>query len=279
MFDIDFFKEVVAAAFLIRQHNESWLGWLLAWLVRGIVFSLLFRSYVGPRALALVSDRVRVRSVSLRSIRGIFIRVGGRRLRAERLGWSYRSTGGDGGNRMLIKLQGPHLELESDSDALKPDHNQSTPSRRRTATSTLTRLAGGILSGCYALIYPLLRPLLRVAFIAGLNFCVRVIPVLTQHIDFEVDDAVCVLPSKQETRLSFKKLQLRLEVVLTELGIVHVDDIEIRSSEVKSRLRSMVAWRARFSRNLQRTWQRVLLRSRGKITLFMRLQDIKGSTI
>jgi hypothetical protein len=115
------------------------------------------------------------------------------------------------------------------------------------------------------------------AVVAFLNFCLRAIPALTQHIDFEIDTALLTLPFAPDAPLTMKQLQLHLEVKLSEYGTASIDDIEVQSSEVKSRLKTMVAWRTRAFKNVQRTWQRILLRTRGEISLSLRLQDIKGA--
>ena len=74
-------------ALLLRPLDDlSLWAMLLVWAVRILTLSLLLRTYIGPAVVSLVSTRLRIRSISLRSIRGVYFKAGHGTWRVERIG-------------------------------------------------------------------------------------------------------------------------------------------------------------------------------------------------
>src|SRR6202040_1574170 len=86
----------------------------IIWALRIVTLLFVLRNYIAPYVLALIAGgirSVRVRSISLRSIRGIYIRRGIQTWRIDRIGISYGSTTGEGSSRFTVKIEGLRVEI------------------------------------------------------------------------------------------------------------------------------------------------------------------------
>src|ERR1700721_760427 len=105
----------VLRLFLLGTPDASAWTTVLLWVARLVTLSLIFRTYIGPFILTQISDHIRVRSISLRSIRGLYFRRGSRIWRVERIGISYSSAAG--GLSVKIMIKGLKLEIGVDDPA------------------------------------------------------------------------------------------------------------------------------------------------------------------
>src|ERR1700732_481146 len=89
----DILLRISETLFVVSLHDCLWATTII-WIVRIITLLIVLRNYVAPYVLARIAGgirSVRVRSISLRSIRGIYIRRGIQTWRVDRIGISYRS--------------------------------------------------------------------------------------------------------------------------------------------------------------------------------------------
>ena len=89
--------------------------------MRIISFSLLLRTYLGPWLLALMSDHIRVRSISLWSIRGLYIRKGNRTWRVERISYVWSSVQG---RRLALKIDGLNVHIAKGEGQIAQIHRR-----------------------------------------------------------------------------------------------------------------------------------------------------------
>ncbi len=109
----------------IPLSDWKWSYWLVM-AVQVTVVSLIFRTWVGPWILRAVLRRVRVRSISPRSVRGIRIRTKRMTIRLDRLGLSYHSPSLETARRVSIQVQGLNIEFhEIKREDVSPDRSQT----------------------------------------------------------------------------------------------------------------------------------------------------------
>ncbi|KAF7352699.1 hypothetical protein MVEN_01235800 [Mycena venus] len=152
---------------LLIRPDDVWWTTFSVWLVRLIAFSLLLRTYIIPWALSRMSRHLRVRSISFRSIRGLYVRAGAHTLRADRISWTWSYV--DGSRRMTVQnVKEAHFTL------------------RDFAPSPMAHRLWMLVSQLYSLIDPLLRPLIRSYFAACLRLLINWVPGISQALALDV---------------------------------------------------------------------------------------------
>lgn len=259
-------------------------GYLSIWVVRAATISLLFRTFLGPFVLRLLSSRLRVRSISLRSIRGIYFRSGSGILRVDRIGLSYHRPSVRGASRFSVKVEG----LRVDITELKSGRGPSSPtkprrSRHPAGLSPLTHRAWTLscllCSRIYRALDPYVRPIVRTAFVSTFRFIIRALPALTQGLDFELNSASITLADVPGVELVLEKATLQTSVELSvpsTTGSVFNGGPRVNASRHR-RFGSVVNWNARLAGSVRRTWDRAWGATEVAATVSLNLQQIKGN--
>lgn len=245
-------------ALLLRPLDDLTL-WsiLLVWVVRVLTLSLLFRTYIGPAVVRLVSSRLRIRSISLRSIRGVYFKAGNGTWRVERIGISYHKPSSSTATRFSIQVQGLSLELDGQFNARSrprrpPMRPRPTPSR---LARRLWKVLYTLLSLCYTTLEPYCRPTVRTFFVTTLRLVIRALPTVTNGLDFELDSASVSLTDIPGVRFSVGYAKLNSSVTLAYLpSVVSVEDAKPRAAH--KRFASVADWNARVRGSVRRTWDR-----------------------
>lgn len=208
------------------KPQDSTSAFVVIWLLRLVTFSLLFRSVVGPTILRLVSRKLRVQSVSLRSIRGIYFRAGKGVLHIDRIGLSYHRPSALDASRFSIRVEGFRLELVK-TEGQRPA--RTPPSRRASHTNhpwlhtyipALLRVGSAlraVLWDVYASLEPYVRPVLRAAVVHMLRLMIRALPILTQVVDLEVDSAIITSPVVAGAELVVRRAKIHTSIAFTQL--------------------------------------------------------------
>ncbi|KAH7921808.1 hypothetical protein BV22DRAFT_1114199 [Leucogyrophana mollusca] len=232
-----------------------WITFVV-WVLSLVTFLLVARAYLGPYILMRFSNHVRVRSISLRSIRGLYIRRGSRTWRVDRIGVSFSSPGDGKAKRLAFNIEGLKLEIDNRETSL-PQRPPHTRHRRRLtladlSPSPLALYLWSILSTVYSAFDPFIRPIIR--------FCViRYIPTLTEALQFELSSAVVTFTTSPHTRLFVEDASLHAHLAFTRPRELP------RSTEEKSthsrpslspRALAMGAWKSRLGKSFKRTWAR-----------------------
>jgi hypothetical protein len=179
---------------LVSTPDTSAWAVTVIWIVRIVTLALLGRTYVVPNLVSLVSSRVRVRSVSLRSIRGLYLRTGHAVLTVDRikLGWRWASDAKT--VRMTVTVTG-----------MKVDILERTVRKRRTRTAvhSYTRMPSlarinptpiasytwSQLPSFASFFQYFLRPALTTVARSILRLVILALPSLTQILELEFDEA------------------------------------------------------------------------------------------
>ncbi|KAI0750742.1 golgi-body localization protein domain-containing protein [Daedaleopsis nitida] len=249
-------KDFVLHTLLLRPLDGlSLWSILFVWVVRILTLSLLLRTYIAPAVIRLVSSRLRVRSISLRSIRGIYFKAGNGTWRVERIGISYHRPSFRTATRFSVQVQGLSLELD---DQPAPYHSRSKTRRHSRPTPSrlarrLWKVVWTLLSSVYSSLEPHCRPAVRSFFVTSIRLGIRALPIVTNGLDFELDSATVSYAGIPGVKFSVGHAKLRSAVSLAYLPtVVSVDN----SKAGHKRFASVADWNARLKGSFKRTWDR-----------------------
>ncbi|KAH9951643.1 golgi-body localization protein domain-containing protein [Amylocystis lapponica] len=274
---------------LLLGHLEGSSVWaiFLLWALRIVSLSLIFRTYIGPSLLRLVTDRLRVRSISLRSIRGIYFRAGSGTLRVDRVGISYHRPSSPLGSRFSIKVEGVRLELTCHNVEVlsKPASPSGGRTRRpifaQLAPSPLASRAWALVSRLFHAIFtfldPYLRPVFRKGFVTVIRLGIRALPTITHVLDFELDTATVTLSNIPGVVLEVKEATLQSKVALSLLeSVIPVDHRAHRSLLGHKRFASVADWNTRFTNSVRRTWDRAWGATQVAASVSLQVRKVSG---
>ncbi|EGO01866.1 hypothetical protein SERLA73DRAFT_71025 [Serpula lacrymans var. lacrymans S7.3] len=258
-------------AFAIGPTDASYWVVIVMWIARLVAFSLITRTYLAPYVLSRFSKHIRVRSISLRSIRGLYFRKGVHTWRVDRIGVSYSSPGNEQARILAFKFEGVTLEIGKSED----HHRKPAPIPRHRRAITLADLSPSplalhicsLLSRVYSIFDPIFRPVIRFCVAACLRQVIRYIPTLTQALQFDLNSAVVTFSAIPHASVTVEDASIHAHLSFTQLQdlvpvIDHGDNHVNRT--LPTRALAMGAWRSRLSKSFKRTWNRTWDRTWGK---------------
>lgn len=264
----------------------------LVWLVRIITLSLLLRTYIAPWLLALTSKHIRIRSISLRSIKGLYFKRGKWTCRAERIGYIFGKV--DGRKRLTVRIDGLKIEMEKATDEdVKDRHKKRARHRRNLTLADLnpSPLAGHlwrVFTNVALALEPWLRPLIRNTVVACLRVVIQWIPAVTQALSFELHSTVFTLAQIPGTQVVADEINLHAELNLVQAESSVTDlgsgrdpgSTDERRFPVASSWTSygMAAWKKKMSDGLRRALDRAWGTMHGTATFSFKLSDVAGTT-
>ncbi|KAJ6515787.1 golgi-body localization protein domain-containing protein [Mycena sanguinolenta] len=259
---------------LLTPQPGVWWSTFSVWLVRLITFSLLLRTYIIPWTLSRMSRHLRVRSISLRSIRGLYARAGVHTLRVDRISWTWSYV--DGSRRITVQVHGSTLEVGSRAPRAAERQNGAL-SLKDFAPSPMAHRLWMVVSQCYSLIDPLLRPLFRSYFAACLRLLINWVPGISQALALDVHSPTITFADVPGTKIVIGTISVRTVLAFTQTEKAE----EVRHpAKAPSHARvsySVGAWRRRFVNSIQRSWDRAWGQTHGFATIDLKLNDITGS--
>ena len=265
-------------AVLLRpvDHLSLWAT-LLIWAARILTISLLFRTYIGPAVVRLVSSRLRIRSISLRSIRGVYFKAGNGTWKVDRIGISYHRPSSGYATRFSFQVQGLSLELDGGTSAngiFRPRGRRPRPAPSRVARRAW-RIVLSLFSSVYTLLEPHFRPRVRAFFVTTLRLAIRALPTLTNGVDFELDQASVFHSSISGGRVSLGQAKLQAAVSLAYLpSVVSADSAKIPNGH--RRFASVADWNARLKGSVRRTWDRAWGATQVAASVTLQVNAISG---
>ncbi|KAF5387705.1 hypothetical protein D9615_000498 [Tricholomella constricta] len=263
---------------LFDTPADAWQASILLWFIRVATISILLRSYLIPWLFSALSKHVRIRTVSLWSIRGLYIRAGARIIRVDRVRYGYSRAKG-----VKLKLDG--LNIDMGRSQPKPSALPTRGHNRRLtladfAPSPMARRLWNLLSSAYAVVEPHFRPLIRTCVIAGLRVFIRWLPNIISGLNFEAHSTTFTFPDLPGTSVTAEKLTLHANLCFTELErVIDTSDHTNMPRSMRSRRSyGVAAWRKRFTASFQRTLDRAWGKAHGKASITIKLHNIGGST-
>ncbi|THV08447.1 hypothetical protein K435DRAFT_11362 [Dendrothele bispora CBS 962.96] len=269
--------DVLLSLFLLKTPDSIWVA-LLCWLLRMTALALFLRSFLFPLILSRISKHFSVRSISLRSIRGLYMyREAGRRSqtwKVERISYSWSPES----RHLTIKVEG--LTLETD----KLKHTQVPVNRHKRSLTVITlsytrKRFWEFLSGVFILLDPIVRPVIRVAVITILRSVIVIIPSITSAVYLDVQLARIVANDMAGLELVSERIHLHTSLEFTP--IENAKETETRRHPIPAptlrKAYSIAAWKSRFKGSFRRSWNRAVERSLGLGSVSLELQNIVGS--
>lgn len=266
--------------FLIGTPDDALWTSISLWLVRIISFSLLLRRYLGPWLLALMSDHIRVRSISLWSIRGLYIRKGGRTWRVERISYVWSSV--QGSRRLTLKIDGLSVHIAKEGEGQTAQTHRRHKRNLTLADLNPSPLAGylwHLMSTLITFLEPYLRPVIRTYVVGCLQIGIKWLPRITQALSFELQSTVITLSDMPGTKIVAHEISLHTTLALTQLeqisGSEDVKPSPNRSANRKSL--NMELWKKRLAESFRRSLDKAWGETRGTATLSLVVGNIIGT--
>ncbi|CAE6486800.1 unnamed protein product [Rhizoctonia solani] len=253
----------------------------------GVAALYLAVSFRGPYLLNKLVPGCSVKSVSLRSIRGFRITRGPHAIEIDRIGLSFgrqpnasgwlgfrlsiqvsnvtcRSFEGNYGSprKPIVQLKKPptskevhnlrsrrsRFSIQNFAIFANPSHDTVAP-----PLTILKRIAPSLARN----IDHLLRPVLRILFVAAFRIVIRFLPTLMQAVDFELNRASLTVPKAQDLTLSIERVRVSTQVKFTQLeGVIDDSTPEDADTPALRTLTRMGNWRLRLRGSWDRTWNR-----------------------
>ena len=274
-------SSAVHLIFIGTPNDALWTS-ILFWLVRIISFSLLLRTYFGPWLLALMSDHIRVRSISLWSIRGLYIRKGSCTYRVERISYVWSSVQD---RRLALKVDGlsVHIAKSEGRTAQTPAQTHRRHKRNLTLAdfnpSPLVRYPWKFTSSLITILEPYLRPLIRTYVVGCLKIGIQWLPSITRAISFELQSTVITLADMPGTKIVAQEISLHTALALTQLDQTSgAGDVKPTPSRTVNRNSlNMELWRNRLAESFRRSLDKAWGETRGTATLSLNIGNIVGT--
>ena len=265
---------VLHLIFIGTPNNSLWTS-ILFWLVRIISFSLLLRTYLGPWLLALLSDHIRVRSISLWSIRGLYIRKGSRTWRVERISYVVQ------GRRLALKIDGLSVHIAKCEEQTPQTHRR----HKRNLTladlnpSPLARYLWQFASTLITFLEPYLRPIIRTFVVGCLKIGIQWLPRITRALSFELQSTVITLADMPGTKIVAQEISLHTALALTQLEQTSSsEDAKPTSNRADNRKSlNMELWKKRLADSFHRSLDKAWGETRGTATLSLNIGNIIGT--
>ncbi|THH32935.1 hypothetical protein EUX98_g1270 [Antrodiella citrinella] len=240
--------------------GSLWFTFVI-WAVRLVTLAFLFRTFLGPSILRLISKRLRVRSVSLRSIRGISLRATAGTWHIDRIGLSYHKPSKQSTSRFAIKVEGVQLELHS-----RRENGQTKSSGHRSmfkAVKSLspvyhafTTVVRSLYDYVYCTLDPHIRPIVRTVVITIFRIVIRALPAVVQALDFELESAVVTFSTDVDAKLSIGRAKVDMSVALGQLEVPRASEKAETQSARHKRFASVANLNARLKNSVKRTWDK-----------------------
>ncbi|KAF9226562.1 hypothetical protein BS17DRAFT_728145 [Gyrodon lividus] len=282
------FTGLTVGLFLSLKWPTSISSWILltCWPLGLLSFLFIARAYLAPYVLMRFSSHIRVRSVSLRSIRGLYFRKGNRTWQIDRFGYSYSASTDDKPKGLSFKVQGLKLDIEPIPVPRLPPPRVK---HRRGLTladlspSPLALHLWSVVSSLNSVFDPVVRPVIRLAVTAILQQVIRFIPRLTETVQLEIDRAVVSFNATPQAQLVLDNVVLKSHVSFTKNSQFRpIGDLEHppRNQTLTARALAMGAWKSRLAKGFKRTWTRTwdhtLGQTTGSVAYDLAVQKVQG---
>lgn len=271
--------QLVNTIFLVTPKASLWAKALI-WMARTVTILVVLRNFVAPYVIGRVSNRIRVRSISLRSIRGIYFRKGARTWTIDRIGISYRGASGNASNRFIVKIEGLKLDIGREE---RPEQVSTTERRRKRMTlsdldpSPLAFRIWSTMGLVYSCMEPYLRPIIRSITVTCLRIIIQCLPAVSQALHFDLGSAEITFADSPQSCIRIKEATLHTLLNFTQMeNAIFTEDNDTNASTRRAGSLSMAALKIRLTKSFGRTWEKAWGKTRGAASVRVTLKDISG---
>ncbi|KAJ3774447.1 golgi-body localization protein domain-containing protein [Lentinula raphanica] len=259
---------------LLWTPSAPWQASLIL-LIRLLAFGLLLRTYIVPWLFLRFSQHVRIRSISLRSIRGLYVSRGNGTWGIERLSYSWTVV--DGARHITIKVEGLTGVIS------KTEEEPSTTSgHKRSSTivvvSVLSQKALQVFSGAVSIFDPMFRPIIRGVVTYILRWFIYWIPGITSAVFFDIYPTTVKFAGPVEYEVTVEKIHLHTLLDFRQGQDTDQGGIDNHPRTLRPQKSfSVAAWKSRLTGSFKRTWDRAIDAREGLASFAVELHNIKGS--
>ena len=266
------------------------MGTLYTWLVALSLLALAgfaTSRWIIPYILRRLVSNFRVRSISARSIRGLFLKRGNVTVNLERIGISFHSPTDSSARHIHVQVQGLIIHV-TDLDASSP--SRATPDSRTESRSTypfdiappLAMMAGLLPSWFLWVVDAVMRPILRWLFVGAARGFIRLLPSLSQIVDIQLDSMTIVFEDLGDAYINIRGVTLATKVAFSQLADTNTRSVEEakvaeKILEEKAVSRAAAGWGNKLALSSQRTWKRAWSVTQGSTSISLKLRGITVS--
>ncbi|KAJ7094663.1 golgi-body localization protein domain-containing protein [Mycena belliarum] len=259
---------------VLLTSDDLWWSIVSVWLVRTILFSFVLRTYLFPWVVGRISPHLRLRSISLRSIRGFYARVGSQTLRAERIRWSWSYV--EGSRRITFQVDGLTLHVGTPAHAPVDRHSRAL-TLADFAPSPMAHRLWTLFSSLYSLVDPFLRPLVRNYFAACLRLLIRWVPGITQALALDLHSPTITFADMPGAKIVISSVSIRTGLTFTQAEKAEEAAQRLKVPSLTRTSYSVAALRRRLTYSMRRSWDHAWGQTHGCAKVELKCHDIVGS--
>lgn len=254
-----------------------WAAWL-TFIIRIVVLIVILRRNLAPYLLAKVSRHIRARSISLRSIRGLYVHRAGRTWRVNRVGWSFHPFSE---SRISVIIEGLQLDVSKLYETpSRADDRRSTDLERSIVLQSIYTVIRGLKYGMWCLwrllgsfsIISRLQAGFSSFIITTIQLLFRYLTSLIKKFDFEIDSIVISSEELFGSGLAINGLKVAVAIDLFE-GKLTTDAFGFRTGHRKE---NAFKRGPRFVMSTDRFWERVWGQIEVSMALNLAMEEIIG---
>ncbi|KAH8830496.1 golgi-body localization protein domain-containing protein [Flagelloscypha sp. PMI_526] len=268
-------RSILGLLIFALPPNASWWQIHLINLARLFTLAILLRTYIAPWILAHTSRHVRVRSISLRSVRGLYLSYSTLVLRIERITYSYTQS------RFTLKFEGVGLQVRLKPQTGEGDEPPASPAtQQRQQKMFWTRpfkplkyLLGTLARAVWDNLDPIIRPILRYWAMTLVRNFILFLPRFLQAFFIDVSDVNITFPDISGLTLVCGNAYAHAEVNITHLAV------QTGVQEGQQTLSTFGSVRKSIGEGWKRTWNRVSsdLKGAAKLSIAFEKVDVRAS--
>ena len=271
------------------MSSHAPVGTLYTWLITLSLLALVgfaTSRWIIPYLLRRLVSNFRVRSISARSIRGLFLKRGYLTINLERIGISFHSPTDSSARHVHVQVQGLviHVTNLANSPPSRDPMPKADPRRRYSLdiAPPLAILADFLPSWLLWAVDAVMRPILRWLFVGATRTFIRILPSLSQIVDIEIDNITVVFEDLANAHINMRGVTLATRAVFSQLADINTrlsEEAKVAEtiSEHKQLSRAAVDWRNRLALSSRRTWRRAWSITQGSASISLKLQGITVS--
>lgn len=266
------------------------MHWAL-WLLSIALTLLVLTQYVAPWLVRRLSSNVRIRNVGLRSVRGLFLKIGRVTYTVDRIALTVHRS--PGGTRVGLEFQNVVVTISPGQapPPRRPRDNWKTLRQHYSAGFSVASIADMIKSRkplteklsfpkwAWREIVSGVRSAARIIAVAMLTLLIRTLPALTQSFDIHFDQIVTVVEELDGAHAVVKGLTFAALIKFTKLEENENEDADDMLDDIKSPIvprKSVfkVPEKPRWGDSVRRVWDNATSRTTGFASLTVGVDDV-----